>query len=266
MKQKLKKALNWLAANIPTRYRNAGINILLQDADIRTLRQNADVNTLLRNELGSVIRQLNRENLMISNVYDIGAHKGSWTTDLSRSFPDMKFFMFEANSIHEENLRNTGNWYNLGILSDFEREVDFYSNDGTGDSYYRENTSIYDNVAAKKLRGRTLDGVVEESRIPFPDFLKIDTQGSELDILRGGKKCLSYSKAILIECPIYPYNVSSPELSDYVNFMLSEGFYPSHCTELHKLEGVFVQIDIIFIKSGIMQKINKNFGKFYNLD
>ena len=35
----------------------------------------------------------------------------------------------------------------------------------------------------------------------------------------------------------------------YVNFMLSEGFYPAHCTELHNLEGVFVQIDIIFVSS-----------------
>ena len=51
----------------------------------------------------------------------------------------------------------------------------------------------------------------------LPDFIKIDTQGSELDILKGGEKTISNCSLIYLECPIIEYNLGSPNLNDYIN-------------------------------------------------
>lgn len=247
MKQMLRQLIGGWVRNVPTRYRNRVINLWLND------------------EVASTIKQLKHANVIIANTYDIGAYRGDWTKKLSGDFPHMKFFMFEANSIHEDQLKKTGNWYKVGILSDVEREVEFYTKGGTGDSYYKENTSIYEDVSSQKMTTQTLDGIVEKSNIPFPDFLKLDTQGSELDVLRGAKNCLNFAKMVLMECPVYPYNKNSPELADYVNFMLGNGFYPARCSELHNLAGVLCQIDIIFIRKDILQEFNSEFKNFYNI-
>jgi Methyltransferase FkbM domain len=47
---------------------------------------------------------------------------------------------------------------------------------------------------------RTLDGVWREAGSPLVSFLKIDTEGGELDVLKGGGELLRASRpSILIE-------------------------------------------------------------------
>ena len=65
----------------------------------------------------------------------------------------------------------------------------------------------------------TLDKLVSKNNIPLPDFIKIDTQGSELDILRGGEKTISNCSLIYLECPIIEYNMGSPNLSEYIEYL-----------------------------------------------
>jgi FkbM family methyltransferase len=45
-------------------------------------------------------------------------------------------------------------------------------------------------IEAVKIEVDSLDNVLEEFNIKNPDFIKLDTQGSELDILKGGVKTL----------------------------------------------------------------------------
>ena len=40
------------------------------------------------------------------------------------------------------------------------------------------------------LETTTLDILIAEGKVVAPDFLSLDTQGSELDILKGAQKCL----------------------------------------------------------------------------
>ena len=95
------------------------------------------------------------------------------------------------------------------------------------------------------------------------DFLKIDTQGAELDILNGAKNCMNSARAILLECPIYPYNKGAPTMPEYVTFLLRFGFYPARCTEIHNMLGVLVQIDILFMSKTVLSKSNIKFSGFY---
>src|SRR6185369_5524551 len=113
-------------------------------------------------------------------VYDIGANKGDWTRMVQRWLPASKFYMFEANESHRASLQAMQQVFHIGVLSDRTREVQFFGDGGTGDSYYRENTVHYDATASRVAEARALDAVIAENKLPPPDFIKLDTQGAEL--------------------------------------------------------------------------------------
>jgi len=100
----------------------------------------------------------------------------------------------------------------------------------------------------------TLDEIVKKKNLPFPDFLKIDTQGSELDILKGSQKSISKCSLIYLECPIIEYNLGAPNLNDYIKYLNSINFVPYDLCEVHKIDNILIQIDILFIKKSTLNE------------
>jgi len=195
------------------------------------------------------LRILKSQGLDIENVYDIGACSGNWTHQFKNSvLIDSNFYLFEANSIYKEHLNSSGHFVHMGVLSNPEREsVEFYNGGDTGDSYYKETTKHYDNKKSIILPCRTLDSVVKEFNLPVPNLIKIDTQGSELDILKGASTIINKVDLVYLECPIIQYNNGAPGIGDYISFMKEKRFVPFDVHEIHRSEEVLLQIDILFI-------------------
>ena len=59
-----------------------------------------------------------------------------------------------------------------------------------------------------------------------------------------------------IECSIVEYNIESPTLSDYMNYMKLNNFNYDIC-EVHKITGLLVQIDILFIRKDIFLDLHQ---------
>ena len=217
-------------------------------------------NSLYKQKLNSIILHLLDNKIEINNVYDVGAYQGEWTKALKKtSIKNSKFFLFEANAENEKYLKNSDHKYFINVLSDKNKEVKFFSKAHTGDSYFLEKTNFYeDTIIPKTLKTITLNEIQAKTQIPFPDFIKIDTQGSEIDILKGGNQILNNCKVILLECPIISYNIGAPSLSDYIKYLSSINYLPLDVTEIHHLDKVLIQADIIFLKKDIFQKIYKD--------
>lgn len=182
-------------------------------------------------------------------IYDIGAYKGSWTQEVSGYVPkETKFYLFEPNKEHNSDLSKTGHLFYNTVLSDKEKYVDFFSINGTGDSYYKERSIHYKDTKPVTVKADTLDSFITNNNIPKPDILKIDTQGSELDILRGGMECLSNAKIVMLECSIQSYNLGAPGIESVIEFMVNNGFTPHFITEIHTLDIPIYQIDIAFLR------------------
>lgn len=82
-------------------------------------------------------------------------------------------------------INKIGTVFNV-VLSDMIKTVTFYQSnqtDDTGDLYYKENTQFYKNISGTEVKTNTLSKLIHENNLPTPDYIKIDTQGVELDIL-----------------------------------------------------------------------------------
>jgi len=217
-------------------------------------------NRLYEHRLNFNILDLMNRGLKIDVIYDIGAFRGEWSNFLSRtSLKNKKFYLFEANKENEKYLEKLSFKYFFGVLSDKKKDVNFYSRISTGDSYLVEQTSFYkENIKSVIKKTITLDEIVKNQNLSFPDFIKIDTQGSELDILKGSQKSISKCSLIYLECPIIEYNLGAPNLNDYIKYLNSINFVPYDLCEIHKIDDVLIQIDILFIKKSKLNEFYPN--------
>ncbi|MEJ0071047.1 MAG: FkbM family methyltransferase [Pseudomonadota bacterium] len=76
------------------------------------------------------------------------------------------------------------------------------------------------------VQTRRLDDMLVEG---LPDFIKIDVQGAELDILRHGRRVLSTATVIEVEAEFVALYKNQPLFGDLQAFLRDEGFV------LHKL-------------------------------
>ncbi|MBI1245128.1 MAG: FkbM family methyltransferase [Alphaproteobacteria bacterium] len=85
-------------------------------------------------------------------------------------------------------------------------------------------------VGTERVQTRRLDDVAE---IDGCDFLKVDVQGAELDVLRGARRLLARALVVHTEVEFVPMYEGQPLFGDVDVFLRGEGFM------LHRFEGVF---------------------------
>jgi FkbM family methyltransferase len=186
-------------------------------------------------------------------VLDIGANVGQFYRECFNIFPDSYYFLIEGNDGCKESLTNLNVDYKISMLSNSVKEVDFYIRKYeplcTGNSLYRENTSFFDDdqIIIKKIHTEKLDDLFPNDSF---DLIKIDVQGSELDIINGGINLVSKAKGVILEISLVEYNLNSPKKDDVYNLMEYLRFKP---VELigninHPINHSLIQQDILFLK------------------
>lgn len=198
-----------------------------------------------------------RRGLKIDTVFDIGAEGGVWAKTAKRTFcPNSEFFLFEANPAYKQQLADTGfRFFNDHAISNPGRQdVEFFVIDkqcgaqNGGNSYYKENTEWYNNSIPLTLPCTTIDELIALHNLPTPNLIKLDTQGSELDILKGAESIIDKVDMIYTECPIIQYNTNAPNIQDYLEYFKSKRFIPITVMEVHVGEAVLLQVDIMFMR------------------
>ena len=181
---------------------------------------------------------------------------GHFTYTVRAVWPKAKIQQFEADERQKKFLQEDAH---IAVLGDSEREVDFYTipdiAEGvtTGSSIYKENTIYYQRPIVLKKQMQLLDNLVDTPGDWSKGLVKIDTQGSELDILRGAKNFMENQKPmyILLECSVKQYNEGSPLISQVTSQMLEWGYEFEDIFDMtYDKSGQLLQLDVLFRRRG----------------
>lgn len=194
-----------------------------------------------------------RKHISPTSILDIGANVGGFYHEAKQHWPDAYFLLIEGNPACAEMLAATGASHRIALLSDSEKEVTFHTRKGaptcTGASYLREQTEFYndENLITETLSTQRLDDLLDGQ--PF-QLIKIDTQGSELDIFRGGENTLAAAKAVIMEVSHVEYNAGAPMAPDVFRFMEERGFrFGEKLGDIvHPTTRAHIQSDILFLR------------------
>jgi len=159
---------------------------------------------------------------------DIGANNGSHIDCVKQRLPSLRTIeTVEACRHHKWDLEQTGHPFHIEVLSDTVKEVKFYLDTrperatGPGNSYYPENSEFFYEFPFEERTTTTLDLLYQNTSF---DLIKIDTQGSELDVIKGGINLISKAKAVIVEENSVEFNIGTPHRDLIKQHLESNGF------------------------------------------
>jgi FkbM family methyltransferase len=163
-------------------------------------------------------------------IYDIGSCVLHWSRHAKQIWPNAKIILFDA--FEPAEYLYSGYDYHIGVLGNEDgKEVKFYQNDVQpgGNSYYREignkeSATLFPDDGYILKRMSTLDTVVKDRGFPLPDFVKIDVQGAELDVIAGAINTFVNAKHLIAELQHTRYNMGAKLCDESVDIIQSYGW------------------------------------------
>lgn len=186
---------------------------------------------------------------------DVGGNKGIHTIPMSRKVaPSGKVIVFEGNPEMAMRLKNNIEQKNLAqyceihsmAVSSYDGETEFVvALDYPGYSGIKERVYDKPNMRLQKIRVtcHQLDTVL--SHLNRCDFIKIDVEGGEYDVLQGGRNLIDKFKPVItFECGVKSYGNYGVKPENIADFFLSRNYviYDVLGNELNSKE-VFIHSD-----------------------
>lgn len=194
------------------------------------------------------------EYLKPTSILDIGANNGQFYRSAVAHYPNAYFYLIEGTYQCEQSLKSIGVDYSISLLSDTIKTVNFYTRKAektcTGNSIYREDTHFYSDteIDVESRITSTLNILLPGRQF---DLIKMDVQGSELDIIKGGVDIVKRSRGLILEVPVIEYNKGAPKKEEIDEYLASIGFKEVAMLEKQIGNGVHCQTDILYLNAAL---------------
>ncbi len=179
-------------------------------------------------------------------ILDIGAHFGESVLFLKSVFPEARIFSFEPDpdSFATLSAAAIGKAQCFEVaMSDNDGEATFYRNKiSHTNSLYKVNTRSRDSIAISAANESSnqsffadlnheivvptvrLDTFIRQQAVEKIDLLKIDVQGAECAVLRGGIESLKRTRVVVLELSLFDYYEKRTTFLDVESILSPLGF------------------------------------------
>lgn len=198
-----------------------------------------------------LLLRLKSRGITPTGFIDAGAHFGETNDILRFIYPGVRVVSFEANPNCEDSLKNKGIEYLIGLLGKTDTDsVPFYINPNditsTGCSIYKETGKHFENAQVINLPMWRLDTVVPvEAKM---NFLKMDVQGAEIDILEGASLLLPTINWIYLEVSFTECNQGAPQYKQVADYLYDKGYHISDLADPTWVDNKMIQCNFLFEK------------------
>lgn len=168
--------------------------------------------------------------ISINTIYDIGCFTGGWYEERKKTFPKAKiFYLFDAQNVLNSKILNERiKFFNVVLGRTDGKKVNFWNDGGSGSSYHKEiGNNLWDRVEPEAVSTISLKSFINDNNLDFPNYLKIDTQSTEIEILEGLGDLINNESLYFIELEISLYQINEGAIlvSDVIEFMSEKNFF-----------------------------------------
>lgn len=202
----------------------------------------------------------------VNVIFDIGAHRGNTVTDFVNTYPNSSVHSFEPFPEsceffirkHGENKKVQLNQYALAAvkgktLLNINKSVDTNSllNSKKINASSDKSCVTVDRI---EVETDTLDNYCSKNSINSIDILKMDVQGSEIEVLKGAFKMLSENriKVIFSETYFQQQYESQPLFHDISKFLYTYGFVLQDFYDPYYSANSILWCDSMFVSKSIL--------------
>jgi FkbM family methyltransferase len=202
------------------------------------------------------------------HIIDVGANHGTWTRETLKHFPDSYYSLVEPQKWLKSSFQD---------LLDINDKVSFYPL-GAGRESGSFNFTIVDRDDSCSFRYTdkeasekgfkqievsiiTLDELVKSTNnLPFPDIVKIDAEGLDIEVLKGASSLFGKTEIFMVEAGIVNKEFDNSFLK-MMNFMDSNDYRLFEITDLNRpfKPNVLWLVELVFVKkNGIIDSFKIN--------
>ena len=211
---------------------------------------------------GELLRLRWLKEMNIQTILDIGANEGQFALMIRKLLPKAKIYSFEpipdCFAKLKMNFKTDSNFeaFNVACGDEgavIEMNINKFSPSSSFleiDELHVQNFRHTANSVKQQIPVKTLDGLSAELNLVKPYMIKIDTQGYEDKVIKGGSTLISGAAVVFVELSYRPLYKGQSLFDDIYNKMLHLGFEYHGNTEelLSPVNGSVLQSDGIFIK------------------
>jgi FkbM family methyltransferase len=204
--------------------------------------------------------------LPIRSIIDVGANSGQFARMISPKFPDAHIWCFEP---LQEPFEQLSRWadrvgkgrisvFNVALGEDEGTRQMWHHVDHSPSSSFLQTTHAGEEIypltkkqVSSHVHMTTLDGIVSELSAPLPPeiLIKLDVQGYEERVIKGGIKTFRLSKACIVEICLDPIYEGQPTFKGIFQSLHDLGYrYVGNLSQTLADDGHVIFLDAVFVK------------------
>ena len=222
----------------------------------------------LRPARSSPLARLRDSGVVVATVLDVGAALGDWSRECAETFPDARYLLVEplvefSVALARATASLSAAEHVAAAAAATDGVVSFNVHaDLVGSSVYLEAEGAAVDGVPRAVPAVSLDTLVGERNAVGPYVLKVDVQGAELDVLRGGERVLAETQAVILEVSFIKFFNGGILAHELISEMSGRGFVIYDILDLldRPLDGTLAQANIVFVPEASPARREKGFA------